>query len=63
MASNSNSSGGVSGTTLLQLLFITLKLTRVIDWSWWWVMSPTWIIAIIVLVALAVGLLIEKPWK
>jgi hypothetical protein len=27
--------------SLLTLLFIGLKLTDVIDWSWWWVMSPT----------------------
>ncbi|MDR2624955.1 MAG: hypothetical protein LBC37_01320 [Zoogloeaceae bacterium] len=22
------------------LIFLTLKLTGVIDWSWWWVFSP-----------------------
>lgn len=32
---------GVSG--LLQVAFIVLKLCGVIDWSWWWVLSPTWI--------------------
>jgi len=26
--------------TLLMLLFIGLKLTGNIDWSWWWVLSP-----------------------
>jgi hypothetical protein len=25
------------------LIFLTLKLCGVIDWSWWWVMSPLWI--------------------
>lgn len=30
---------------LLLLLFITLKLTGVIAWSWWWVLSPLWISA------------------
>ena len=25
---------------LLTLIFITLKLCHVIDWSWWWVLSP-----------------------
>jgi hypothetical protein len=29
--------------TLLTLLFIGLKLTNFIDWSWWWVLSPLWI--------------------
>jgi len=28
-------------TSLLQVLFIGLKLTGHIDWSWWWVLSPT----------------------
>lgn len=27
---------------LLFLLFLTLKLTNVIDWSWWWVTAPLW---------------------
>ena len=27
-------------TTLLLVLFIGLKLTNQIDWSWWWVMTP-----------------------
>jgi len=29
--------------TLLLVLFIALKLTHYIDWSWWWVLSPLWI--------------------
>lgn len=40
--SNSSSSGvGVVG--LLGVLFVGLKLTGYIDWSWWWVLSPFWI--------------------
>jgi hypothetical protein len=27
------------------LLFMALKLTGYIDWSWWWVASPLWIAA------------------
>ena len=26
----------------LALVFITLKLTGFIDWSWWWVTAPLW---------------------
>ena len=29
--------------TILFVVFITLKLTGNIDWSWWWVTSPLWI--------------------
>ena len=28
---------------LLAVLFVGLKLTEYIDWSWWWVLSPIWI--------------------
>ena len=28
---------------ILGLIFITLKLTGHIAWSWWWVLSPFWI--------------------
>ena len=27
----------------LALMFIYLKLTGVIMWSWWWVLAPIWI--------------------
>ena len=28
---------------LLLVAFVVLKLTHVINWSWWWVLSPLWI--------------------
>lgn len=31
---------GVVG--LLGVAFVVLKLTAVIDWSWWWVTLPFW---------------------
>lgn len=33
--------GGFS--TLLTIVFIVLKLCHVIEWSWIWVLAPTWI--------------------
>jgi len=51
--SSSSSSGGVGFLGLLTILFIGLKMTDYIDWSWWWVLSPLWIpIAIVVFAAL-----------
>ena len=41
--SASSSSGGIGFTGLLTVLFVGLKLTNVIAWSWWWVLSPLWI--------------------
>ena len=34
---------GVGLGTVLLAMFITLKLVGVIDWSWWWVLSPLWL--------------------
>jgi hypothetical protein len=36
----SSSSGGVGFFGLLTIVFIILKLTGFIAWSWWWVLSP-----------------------
>ena len=60
--SNSNGSsthsGGIGFTGLLTILFIGLKLTGYIDWSWWWVLSSLWISFAIVLGILAIILVI-----
>lgn len=40
---SSSSSGGIGFLGLLAIVFITLKLTGVIAWSWLWVLSPLWI--------------------
>ena len=37
------SSSGIGFVGLLTIVFITLKLTGYIDWSWLWVLSPIWI--------------------
>lgn len=57
MSDTSSSSGGVGFAGLLTVLFIGLKLTGYIAWSWWWVLSPLWIsagIAVVVLLAFLV---------
>ena len=38
---------GISDVTFI--VFLTLKLTGVIDWSWWWVTSPIWITVVLML--------------
>lgn len=43
MSDNSNrTSGGIGFFGLLCVLFIGLKLTNHVDWSWLWVLSPLW---------------------
>lgn len=46
-------SGGIGFSGLLTVLFVGLKLTDVIDWSWWWVLAPLWLPAAILLSVLA----------
>lgn len=55
---DTNAGGGVGLSTVLFLIFLVLKLCKVIDWSWWWVTAPLWISAIIV-VLLFTGLFIH----
>lgn len=60
---NNNKSGGIGFGGLLTLVFITLKLCKVITWSWWWVLSPLWIsfglTAVLVIMALILKKIIE----
>lgn len=67
MGKSEATGGGVSFCGMLTILFIGLKLGKVIDWSWWWVVSPMWIPLAIMLsgcvVFLIVFLLIVPLWN
>lgn len=54
----STQTSGIGFTGLLTILFIALKLTGYIAWSWWWVLSPLWISALVVLFMLVLLLII-----
>ena len=43
---------------LLLVVFIVLKLTGVIIWSWWWVLSPLWIPLAIALIVTIIFLIL-----
>jgi hypothetical protein len=53
-SSSSSSSGGIGFAGLLTIVFITLKLLGKVTWSWWWVLSPLWIGASILLIILVI---------
>lgn len=60
---SSSSSAGIGFTGLLAIVFITLKLCHVINWSWLWVLAPIWIPFAILLAILFVGGLILAAMK
>lgn len=63
MSSNNNSSNtGIGFTGVLTIVFITLKLLKIIEWSWWWVLSPIWISTILAIVII-IGILVFDKVK
>lgn len=58
---NNKSAGGIGFGGALQIAFIVLKLCKIINWSWWWVLAPTWIGLVIVVVCfILLWILIKK---
>lgn len=57
---NVTRSGGIGFGSLLTIVFIVLKLTKVIDWSWVWVLAPTWISLLLVVIFVTAVILIKK---
>ena len=47
----------------LTLLFIGLKLTNYITWSWWWVLVPVWMPVSVVIAGFILYLLIDLAYK
>ncbi len=62
MSKTNSSSNGVGVLGLLGVVFVTLKLTGYIDWSWWWVTMPFWG-GIVLVVVLVVLVLLFMLWK
>ena len=45
------------------IIFLIIRLTHLVSWSWWWVFSPLWIvggIALIIFLTFAVVLMVKK---
>lgn len=61
-AEHTNGGFGLAG--LVFLLFLGLKLTGYIAWSWWWVTAPLWlpfvIVGAIFIVSVAVILIFKR---
>lgn len=55
-----NSNDGMGFVGLLTIVFIVLKLTKVISWSWLWVLSPIWISLVIGLLLIIIYFIIVR---
>ena len=67
---NRNRTNGIGLGTVLFLIFLVLKLTDNIDWSWWWVTAPLWIPLAVVVAILGIAvfyyiitLKLQKKWN
>ena len=64
MSDTQTTSSGIGFTGLLTIVFIVLKLTNYITWSWWWVLSPIWIslgiTIFILLIILVIFIFVER---
>lgn len=61
--SDQNQRGGIGFLGMLAILFIGLKLTGYVSWSWWWVLAPIWGGAAFVLVMTVVMLIFAITLK
>lgn len=63
MRDSKTTTSGVSFLELLTVAFIILKLCNVIDWSWWWVLAPTWIpLALAAVILIICGIIKLIGW-
>lgn len=51
---------GIGFCGLLTIVFIVLKLTKIINWSWLWVLAPIWIPIIITIMIVIITIIIAK---
>jgi hypothetical protein len=54
--------GGIGFFGLLAIVFITLKLTGYIAWSWWWVLAPLWMPLPVILGIIGIIFLFAFAW-
>lgn len=60
MSDSSSTNGGVGFAGLLTIVFITLKLAKIIAWSWWWVLSPVLISFLFILLVIIFYVALSK---
>lgn len=49
---------GIGFGGALFILFLALKLTHVIAWSWWWVCAPLWAPVLLAAIIATIGIIL-----
>ncbi len=57
---NKTNSSGLSVGTVIQIVLIILKLTNLINWSWYVVLIPLWISAVVLTIEIVLGIIALK---
>ena len=60
MVTNTASVNSSPVVSILTITFVVLKLTHVVAWSWWWVLSPLWLSAAFVAFVVVVFVLVAS---
>lgn len=55
---STTASGGIGFCGLLAVAFIVLKLCKVINWSWLWVLAPIWIPIVLCILIIVIALIV-----
>lgn len=59
---NMEKNNGLNFGVVLQLVFIVLKLCKIINWSWFWVLFPS-ILSVSIIIVLFIMILFTKKIK
>ena len=57
---SSGATASIGIADIFLVVFVVLKLVGVINWSWWWVLSPFWIAVAIYAIVVAVIVILYK---
>ena len=55
-----NSGSGIGFFGILTIVFVVLKLCKIVSWPWVWVLCPFWIGAILFVFIIVIGIWISK---
>lgn len=61
--SNTFISGNIGLSSGIFIVFLFLKLTNNIDWSWWWITFPLWYWIPLLLIILVFGIILKNIYR